>query len=312
MLQHHPVAFAALALIVLTLIAVAGLALYAKRARKPISPFTPFKDLQVQFVEVDGWSIRYHQSGEGPHLLLLHGLGANLYCWRHILGLLGRHFTVTAIDLPGFGQSSALHGAGYGLDHQVPRVTAILDRLKIEKTYVVGNSMGGNIALWLALLHPQRILGISVIAPATSRKLLPLALENLSWLSGPASILVTRQAMAWAHKRTVSKKDLVDQDRVEETYRTYGGRTHAVRSFMLAAESIRDPRLPRALEGLKTKVLILWGSRDKLVSRKVIDELQAALAAAESQIHIGGGHHLQEDEPDWVAGKLVEFFERKA
>jgi pimeloyl-ACP methyl ester carboxylesterase len=54
----------------------------------------------------------------------------------------------------------------------------------------------------------------------------------------------------------------------------------------------------------------LWGSKDKLVSRRVIDALEKALPQAESFVHIGGGHHLQEDEPDWVAEKVTSFFLR--
>ncbi|NJL24277.1 MAG: alpha/beta hydrolase [Calothrix sp. SM1_5_4] len=209
---------------------------------------------------------------------------------------------------PVFGQSSAHKHAHYGLDDQIPRLTAFLDALKIRKTYVVGNSMGGNIALWLALHHPERVLGTTVIAPATSPRLVPLSLQRLTWIAQPVSLLLTKGAMRWAHRRTVSKKDLVDAVRVEETFRTYGGRHEAVRSFMLATAAIRDPRLPRALEGIRTPVLLLWGSRDQLVPRRVIDELESALVKAESEVHVGGGHHLQEDEPEWVAGKIQAFF----
>lgn len=278
--------------------------------RRPIARPIPFKDFPVQFADADGWRLRYHQSGRGPHLLLLHGIGANLYCWRHVIPHLTAHFTVTALDLPGFGQSSILPGADYGLDDQIPRVRAFLDRLKIQTTFVVGNSMGGNIALWLALQHPSRVSGVAVIAPATSRKLIPLPLQSWAWVAKPTSRLLTRGAMAWAHRRTVSKKDLVDADRVEETFKTYGGQDQAIKSFLLATAAIRDPRLLTALGRLRTKVLVLWGSKDKLVNRQVIDDLEAALPKAESRIHIGGGHHLQEDEPDWVSEKLVEFFLR--
>jgi pimeloyl-ACP methyl ester carboxylesterase len=289
---------------------VAIVALRAQRRRDLTA--TPFRDFTTQTLEIDGgWQIRYHRAGQGPHLLLIHGLGANLYCWRYIIPYLAPHFTVTAIDLPGFGQSSMLPQAHYGLDEQTARLQSFLDRLKIQKTYVAGNSMGGNIALWLALQHPERVLGLSVIAPATSPSLVPLALSKFKWLAKPAAKLLNRQAMVWAHKRTVSKKSLVDDDRVEETFRTYGDKAQAVESFLLATESIRDSRLVKALPQLTTKVLILWGSKDKIVNRQVIDSLESALQAAESHVHIGGGHHLQEDEPEWMSEKFVEFFTPK-
>lgn len=271
--------------------------------------FIPFADFKTQVLEAGEWKIRYHQSGRGPHLLLLHGIGANLFCWRWLIPLMHQNFTVTAIDLPGFGQSSKLLGAGYGLDDQTERLGLVLDALKIRQTYIVGNSMGANIGLWFALKNPERTLSLALIAPATSSKLMPFPLEKLAWLSGPAALMLSRQAMTWAHRRTVSRRDRVDKDRVEETFATYGRSPGAVRSFMMAAAAIRDSRILLSLKDFKTKVLILWGSNDRLVNRKVIDDLETALPKAQSLVHVGGGHHLQEDEPEWVAEKLTAFFQ---
>lgn len=272
--------------------------------RRQLKPF----ELTVDTVQVGDWTIRYHQSGRGPHILLIHGIGANLYCWRWLIPLLAEDFRVTAIDLPGFGGSSKPKEADYGLDEQVERLEMFLDKMQMRKTYVVGNSMGGNIALWLAHLRPTRVLGVAVIAPATSPRLIPLNLQKWLWLSGAASLVLTRTAIRWAHRRTVSRKEKVDVTRIEETYRTYGRKPDAIRSFIRATEAIRDPRLPHDLKNIKTKVLLLWGDQDRLVSKKVIDELKAALTAADSHVHLGGGHHLQEDEPEWVRQKIVEFF----
>ena len=250
---------------------------------------------------------RLHSSGKGPYLLLIHGIGANLYCWRPILPFLRDHFRILAVDLPGFGQSDKPRHERYGLDDQVERVVALLDTLHIKRCFVVGNSMGGNIALWLAKQHPERVSGVGVIAPATSPKLVPVSAYRLAWLASPFTMLVGRSTLRWAHGRTVSRKEVIDQERVEESLATYRDPS-AVRTFLLATEAIRDPRLPGELRDVAQPVLVLWGSQDKLVSKKVIDALEAALPRAESHVHLGGGHHLQEDEPEWTSKKIVEFF----
>jgi len=287
-------------------------ALYIALRSRPgrIAPH-PYPDFETQFVEVQGWRIRYHTSGQGPSILLLHGIGANLLCWRLITPLLARHFKVYALDLPGFGQSQSRALEHYGLDEQVQRLVDFMDQMQIQKSFVVGNSMGGNLALWLALTHPDRVLGCAVIAPATHRKLIPFALHKLTWLSSALTVLVTRSAMRWAHLRTVSNKDRIDRARVEETFRTYGWSQERVRSFLLATEAIRDSRLPHKLRKIPGKVLVLWGSEDRMVSRQVIDDLTQALASSEIHVHIGGGHHLQEDEPEWVSTKITDFFTDK-
>lgn len=294
---------------VLALLALAAAGLgYWLWSRRPLALPTPFPEIPLHRTKVGEWDIRYHTSGRGPHMVLIHGLGANLFCWRWILPILRAKYTVTMLDLPGFGGSSKIPERHYGLDEQTERLRDFLDARGIRQTYIVGNSMGGNIALWFAAQYPDRTLGCAVIAPATSAWLVPVRAKNFLWLSRPLAFTLSRTAMRWAHRRTVTQKHRVDDARVEETFLTYGRNHEAVRSFLAATEAIRDARLGERLPSLKGKVLILWGSRDRLVPRKVIDDLESALRDSESHVHIGGGHHLQEDEPDWVAEKIDSFF----
>lgn len=299
-MHHAPALIAAVSLLIL-------LITLRWARRRPLVPF----DLETETASVKHWTWRYHTSGRGPDMILLHGIGANLYCWRLVIPLLAQDFQLWALDLPGFGGSSKPKDASYGLDDQVERLKDFMDRMKIQQAYVVGNSMGGNIALWLAKQHPERVLGAAVIAPATSPSLIPINVARWAWLSGPMSLVMNRTAMRWAHQRTVSAKSKIDATRVEETFKTYKGRPDAVRSFIRATEAIRDPRMPGGLKGIQANVLLLWGSNDLLVSRKVMDDLEAALAKEKSVVHKGGGHHLQEDDPEWVAKRIVEFFARR-
>lgn len=286
------------------LLAVLLIAYLLWRRRGKVRPY----DLETNHAEFDRWKIHYHMSGRGEPLLLIHGIGASLYCWRWILPLLRDHFKVVALDLPGFGQSSKPTDVSYGLDEQCERILQFLDTLKIKRFHVVGNSMGGNIALWLALVAPERVMNVGVIGPATSPSLAPLDLGKWLWLSRPVSLLMNRTAMRWAHRRTVSRREKVDDTRIEQSFMTYGRRHEAVRSFMLATEAIRDVRLLPSLKKIKHEVLVLWGTGDRLVPRRVIDRLVQTLPHSESYQHVGGGHHLQEDEPEWVAEKIIRSF----
>jgi pimeloyl-ACP methyl ester carboxylesterase len=265
--------------------------------------------LEIKTLECRGWNIRYHQSGRGPDLILIHGIGANLFCWRDLVPRLKEKYRVLALDLPGFGKSSKNRDADYGLDHQVERLADIMSQLSIHKAYIVGNSMGGNIALWMALRYPERVRALSLIAPALNSKKIPFSLNRLLWLSGPVAFGINQGLIHWTHRRTVSRKDRVDAHRVGETLSTYVRQPDAVRSFMLATSALRDKRLIQQAGKVQCPVQILWGSKDLLVNNPMIRRLEKALPAGfESHVHLGGGHHLQEDEPDWVTEKIDAFF----
>lgn len=286
----------------LLLAAAVGLWLWTRRPVKPTEGF----GLPTETIKVDDFEIRFHRSGRGPYLILMHGIGADLQCWRFLVPLLQKMFTVVALDLPGFGQSSKIPDVSYGLDDQAKRICRFFDRLGIKEAFIVGNSMGGNLALWLAIAHRHRVKGVAVIAPPS--RVLPASLKKLSWVARPASYLVARPTVHWIHRLTVSKRELVTRERVEETFKVYGGNPDAVASFLMATETLSDVRLMKRLREVDQPVLILWGSRDRLVSRRMIRKLERALPHYKSVSHIGGGHHLQEDEPQWTADKISEFF----
>ncbi len=263
--------------------------------------------LTTKTLQIDAGEVRYHRSGSGPHVLLLHGIGASLSCWRHLVPLLNSDFTVTAVDLIGFGQSSKPIDVDYTLDFQVKCLTQISEKLKIEKAIVVGNSMGGNIGLWLALKHPEFVARLVLIAPATSPKLVPLKLDRHLWLAYPASAFVNRAFVNWAYRRTLGQAERLSAAHVDETFGIYKRQPHSIRSFLRATAAIRDPRLLIEVHNLKVPVLTLWGEFDRLVPWSVIELLAKRIPSMKVYVHSSGGHHLQEDFPEWVSEKIQNF-----
>jgi abhydrolase domain-containing protein 6 len=261
----------------------------------------------THILKVGNWNFHYVDEGQGELVVLLHGIGANILCWRTLWPILSQKMRVIALDLPGFGRSSKLQEL-YGLDEQISRIKDFLDRLGVKQAHFIGNSMGANISLWFAAHYPERTSSVTVIAPATSVKLVPRLLPNLSRVAGPLSLLLSKPAITWAHRRTVSQKNLVDGQRVSETWRTYGRDGDAVRSFFLAMQTIRDPRILDTVSRIQDTVLILWGKGDKLVPWTVVEQLQSSLKKCRVKIHENGGHHLQEDDPQWVAEQFFSVF----
>src|ERR1035437_1424161 len=101
----------------------------------PPSPFT-----QEHTILIKDFTIHYSVQGQGPPVLLIHGLGASLHCWTELAPLLAAKHKVIALDLPGFGNSSKLTNHKYGLDEQADRIAAFLDALQIDECFLVGHS----------------------------------------------------------------------------------------------------------------------------------------------------------------------------
>ena len=258
---------------------------------------------------VDGVQIHYIQEGRGHDLLLVHGIGASKFCWRLIFQKLTANYRVTAIDLPGFGDSEKNPDLDYGLDAQTDRLAAFVEKLHLNPVHVVGCSMGGAIGLWLAKSYPNLVEKLCVIAPAADHRIVWFNTGRaLGFVKFFGKSLTSRYLIEKAYKRVVEKPEHFTKEVIDEYYRPYEKDKNAPTTFWKAQETLRDKRLPDALKVLKTPTLVLYGEKDKQVKRRNIDHLMQAVSHARLALHPKGGHHLMEDEPDFVLNEIESFF----
>lgn len=123
-----------------------------------------------QFVEIGGSRIHYVDEGQGSPIVFVHGLGGQLH---HFKGPLFDHmkgeFRLIALDRPGSGYSVRADGATGRPREQAHVIAALIDRLGLEKPLVVGHSLGGLISLTLALEHTDKVRGLALLSPLTTR-----------------------------------------------------------------------------------------------------------------------------------------------
>src|SRR5215216_512766 len=112
-------------------------------------------------------SLSYEVCGEGPPLLLVHGLAGSGRWWARNVPALARHFQVYAVDLIGFGRSRADRGgARFGLHDTSTVLLAFMDRAGLSRASIVGHSMGGHIATVLAAEAPDRVARLILVDAA--------------------------------------------------------------------------------------------------------------------------------------------------
>ncbi len=119
-----------------------------------------------QFIQLSGKPVHYLKKGSGPPLVLIHGFLLHAVTWHRNIDALAKHFTVYALDLPGFGYSHPIELNG-NFDFRMYENTIIdfMDALRIKKASLIGHSMGGGVAIRVAARHSRRIKRIVLSSP---------------------------------------------------------------------------------------------------------------------------------------------------
>ncbi len=265
------------------------------------------------FAEIDGVRLHYQDKGTGTPLVLLHGFTSSTYSWKDVFEPLAKNFRVIAIDLKGFGFSEKPDG-DYTRRAQAVLVSHLLDHLSIEKTWMCGNSMGGEVALNVALQNPQRVAGLILIDSAgvnvngggslTPRYLLiPVVGRILTTLSLTTDKLV----------REGLEKSFYDDTKITNERVAYYHRPLQTRSGQLAALRARTQAGQFPIEPDLTKVnaptLIIWGAEDELIPLPAGKKLNSLIKDSKLVIIQNCGLVPQEEMPERVLYEMTKFIE---
>lgn len=125
------------------------------------------------FTDVDGGRIHWHQQGQGPALVLIHGLAGNGLNFSTLARHLAENYTVYNIDRPGSGFSERHADTSANFAKQSQMILQWMDKIGLPSAFVVGHSMGGAISLRLALDAPERIKAVTLLCPLTTPAMEP-------------------------------------------------------------------------------------------------------------------------------------------
>jgi pimeloyl-ACP methyl ester carboxylesterase len=277
--------------------------------------------LRIHDVPAGGQRVSTLTMGEGPDVLLLHGLGGAKSSFFDTAAALSHRYRVHAMDLPGFGGSSKPARAPYGAPFFARTVVAAMDALGIERAHVVGNSMGGRVALEIGLEHPERVGGLALLCPAVAfvrrdwHPVVRVLRPELGML--PHSLGRGRiERQFWS---LFADRDLVDPsvadiavDEFERIYRSAGARLaflSSARAIYLERPFGRGGFYPR-LAGLAPPAMFVWSSHDKLIPPELGAHVERWLPGSEHILLEGCGHVPQVERPDRTNGLLERFFAR--
>jgi pimeloyl-ACP methyl ester carboxylesterase len=273
--------------------------------------------LRFRTVRTKAGRLSVLQAGSGPPVVAIHGLGATKASFLPTVAALAGRFTVTALDLPGFGDSDKPVGAPYDARFFARSVVALLDALEVERVHVIGNSLGGRVALEVGLRAPERVGRLALLAPSMAwrRKrpwapLLRLVPPELGAVQ-PAPRAVVERLVEAVVPGARSGWSAAGVDEFLRSYLTPRGRAAfyaAARQIYLEEPDGKDGFWPR-LKTLQPPALFVWGRRDNVVPIGFARHVTDALPTAE-QLELDCGHVPQLERPAETHAAITRFFGR--
>lgn len=270
---------------------------------------------QHLFVEAGGVRLHVRDQGEGPVLLLVHGLNGQMGHFNYgAMAALAQRYRVVAIDRPGAGYSSRPEGVAADLSTQARSIALLIERLNLGRPTVVGHSLGGATALTLALEHPAKVGALALVAPLTHTDgTVPPAFRALT-ITSPR----LRKLFAWLFAvplGILGSKSVLRQvfapEKPPRDFATRGGGLLGLRPSQFLASSadvlaLREhmPRLQARygeLAGLGIPVHVLFGRGDRLLDWRVNGQALADKAAGCKLEVVEGGHMLPVTQPALTA-----------
>jgi pimeloyl-ACP methyl ester carboxylesterase len=271
-----------------------------------------------QQIDLHGHPVTYHRMGDGPAVLLIHGITSSSRTWRAVMPALAEHYTVIAPDLLGHGRSAKPRG-DYSLGGYASGLRDLLVALEIPRATVVGHSLGGGVAMQFAYQFPERVERLALVDSGGLGAEVSLVLraatlpgaEYVLPLLASSPLRGAGAALGSALGR-VGLRASADVRGMAEGFESLGD-GDARRAFLHTARSVIDPAGQRvdATDRLylaeHVPSLIVWGEKDHMIPVKHAHDAHVQMPNSRLEIFEGAGHFPFNDEPKRFVALLEDF-----
>jgi pimeloyl-ACP methyl ester carboxylesterase len=269
-------------------------------------------------VRIHGHDVSYRMAGEGPTVVLIHGIAGSSTTWRAVMPSLAVHHTVIAPDLLGHGHSAKPRG-DYSLGAYASGIRDLLAVLDKERVTLVGHSLGGGVAMQFAYQFPDWAERLVLIASGGLGKEVSPLLKAVT-LPGAEYVLQLllnrriREAGEWPGV-IARRLGWRPSDTLAEVWRSYTTLTdrHGQMAFINTVRSVIDIAGQRVsahdrlylAEAVPT--LIVWGNQDRIIPVAHAYRAAEAIPGARLEILEGAGHFLPWQDADRLLAILEDF-----
>ena len=271
----------------------------------------------LHHVSIHGHDLAYVREGDGPAVLLLHGIAGSSRTWRDVIPRLAGRFTVIAPDLMGHGQSDKPVG-DYSLGAFASGIRDLLEVLDVDRATVVGQSFGGGVAMQLAYQHPERCERLVLVDSGGLGR-------EVSWMLRALTLPGSEYVMPvifpgfvrdWGDGlfRSMGRHG-IRLGRAAEMWSAYASLAESDnrQAFARTIRSVIDPggqsvsALDRLYLANPLPTLIVWGDRDDIIPVEHAHAAHEAIPGSRLVVIEGVGHFPQIEAPDRFVDALVDF-----
>jgi pimeloyl-ACP methyl ester carboxylesterase/putative sterol carrier protein len=276
---------------------------------------SPF-DLEQRDVQVNGLRVSTYVVGEGPTVVILHGLGASKISVLPMLPpLVHAGYRLVVPDLPGHGESDKPRG-DYSPRFYARVLRQLLDALGVDRTAVVGNSLGGRVALEMAVRSPDRVTGLALLDPAVPGFRVRYVLGFTRVIPTEVGAIPFPLREKWM--KTAVRRLMADPSRLPaegfdaaagEFIRVYRNPAARMAFFDSLRHILIEPPRPfwAWMGRIHVPALVIWGEEDRLVPVRLAYKLAEALPLAELVVLPRVGHVPQFEAPEETSGTILRF-----
>ena len=281
-----------------------------------LAPETLTYESTLRELPTDKGVLRYHEAGDGPPLVLLHGSGPGVSGWRNFRGNLGvfaQHFRTLELEFPGFGVSDPT--GEHPMIAAPAAVLRFLDGLGIERADLIGNSLGGQVASRIAMHHPERVRRLVTIGGVGRNLYSPAPGEGIKLLVEFTEDPTRERLVTWL-RSMVYDQALVTEELIEErlqqatdpatlaSSRMMYGRD-AIKALLSAVESAEVPDWAQ-LHKIKAPTLLTWGRDDRVTPLDSSILPMRTIPKAELHVFPNCGHWVMvEAKQAWESAVLA-------
>jgi len=275
--------------------------------------------MKLQHLTIHGHRVAFRAAGEGPVVLLVHGMAGSSATWKHVMPALAQRFTVVAPDLLGHGESGKPRRGEYSLGAHANVLRDIMNVLGHERATFVGQSLGGGVVMQLAYQFPERCERLALVSsgglgPEVNLLLRALTFPGVEYVFPLVCAPALRDAGNWV-AAGLYRIGLRAAPAVEEIWRSYASLADrdTRRAFFRTLQAVIDlggqavSATDRLYLTSHVPTLIAWGSEDKIIPVAHAIAAHKTMPGSRLAIFNHVGHFPHCEDPDRFVEVLVDF-----